>query len=109
MAEKSEVKRKPNIPFYQACYSAFWIHELYTYVSCKYFESWSKKNHVIFVFYTYWKCSIILEKIMEISSTTGVLVDPVYNIKAVRGLLTEMKNNPHRFKGRRILYIHTGE
>ena len=46
---------------------------------------------------------------MEISSTTGVLVDPVYNIKAVRGLLTEMKNNPHRFKGRRILYIHTGE
>jgi len=51
---------------------------------------------------------MIVEKIMEISSTTGVLVDPVYNIKAVRGLLTEMKNNPHRFKGRRILYIHTG-
>ena len=48
------------------------------------------------------------EKIMEISLTTGVLVDPVYNIKAVRGLLSEMKNNPSRFKGRRILYIHTG-
>ena len=45
---------------------------------------------------------------MEISRSTGILVDPVYNIKAVRGMLSEMKNNPGRFKGRRILYIHTG-
>ncbi|CAH3188100.1 unnamed protein product, partial [Porites evermanni] len=49
-----------------------------------------------------------LENIIEISRTTGVLVDPVYNIKAIRGMLTEMKNNPGRFKGKRILYIHTG-
>ena len=27
---------------------------------------------------------------------------------AIRGMLTEMKNNPGRFKGKRILYIHTG-
>ena len=31
------------------------------------------------------------ENIIEISRTTGVLVDPVYNIKAIRGMLTEMK------------------
>ncbi|KAM7431841.1 hypothetical protein ABFA07_017653 [Porites harrisoni] len=49
-----------------------------------------------------------LENIIEISRTTGILVDPVYNIKAIRGMLTEMKNNPGRFKGKRILYIHTG-
>ncbi|CAH3107203.1 unnamed protein product [Porites lobata] len=49
-----------------------------------------------------------LENIIEISRTTGVLVDPVYNIKAIRGMLTEMKNNPGRFKGKRILYVHTG-
>ncbi|KAL9964244.1 hypothetical protein ACROYT_G027857 [Oculina patagonica] len=49
-----------------------------------------------------------LEHIIEISSTTGILVDPVYNIKAIRGMLYEMKNNPGRFKGHRILYIHTG-
>jgi len=49
-----------------------------------------------------------LENIIEISSTTGILLDPVYNIKAVRGMLKEMTNNPGRFKGRRILYIHTG-
>ena len=51
----------------------------------------------------------IVDKILEISSTTGVFVDPVYNIKAIRGMLTEMNNNPGRFKGRRILYIHTGK
>lgn len=49
-----------------------------------------------------------LEYILEISSTTGVLVDPVYNIKAIRGMLGEMTNNPKRFKGNRVLYIHTG-
>ena len=35
-------------------------------------------------------------------------MDPVYNIKAIRGMLTEMTNNLGRFKGKRILYIHTG-
>ncbi|CAH3184217.1 unnamed protein product, partial [Porites lobata] len=49
-----------------------------------------------------------LENIIEISRTTGILVDPVYNIKAIRGMLSEMKNNPGRFKGKRVLYIHTG-
>ncbi|KAJ7388376.1 hypothetical protein OS493_038022 [Desmophyllum pertusum] len=48
------------------------------------------------------------ENILEITSTTGVLVDPVYNIKAIRGMLAEMNHNPGRFQGRRILYIHTG-
>ncbi|CAH3152023.1 unnamed protein product, partial [Porites evermanni] len=48
-----------------------------------------------------------LENIIEISRTTGILVDPVYNIQAIRGMLTGMKNNPGRLKGKRILYIHT--
>ena len=50
----------------------------------------------------------IAENIIKISRTTGILVDPVYNVKAIRGMLTEMKNNPGTFKGKRILYIHTG-
>ncbi|PFX26631.1 bifunctional D-cysteine desulfhydrase/1-aminocyclopropane-1-carboxylate deaminase, mitochondrial-like [Stylophora pistillata] len=49
-----------------------------------------------------------LEYVLEISSSTGVFIDPVYNIKAVRGMLAEMNNNPERFQGNRILYIHTG-
>ena len=51
----------------------------------------------------------IADSIIEISRTTGILLDPVYNIKAIRGMITEMKNNPRRFKGQRILYIHTGK
>ncbi|XP_022800920.1 bifunctional D-cysteine desulfhydrase/1-aminocyclopropane-1-carboxylate deaminase, mitochondrial-like, partial [Stylophora pistillata] len=50
----------------------------------------------------------LVEYVLEISSSTGVFIDPVYNIKAVRGMLAEMSNNPKRFQGNRILYIHTG-
>ena len=63
---------------------------------------------VVFFFYLLYFYYQIAENIIEISRTTGILVDPVYNIKAIRGMLTEMKNNPGRFKGKRILYIHTG-
>jgi 1-aminocyclopropane-1-carboxylate deaminase/D-cysteine desulfhydrase-like pyridoxal-dependent ACC family enzyme len=49
-----------------------------------------------------------LAQLIEISSQTGIVLDPVYTLKGVRGMLTELKNNPKRFKGNRILYIHTG-
>ncbi|XP_046335287.1 bifunctional D-cysteine desulfhydrase/1-aminocyclopropane-1-carboxylate deaminase, mitochondrial-like [Haliotis rufescens] len=49
-----------------------------------------------------------LDFIVEVSSTTGVLVDPTYTGKAAWGLVQEMKNNPGRFKGRRVLFLHTG-
>ena len=47
-------------------------------------------------------------QLLEISSQTGIILDPVYTLKAVRGMLAELKKNPQRFKGNRILYIHTG-
>ena len=53
--------------------------------------------------------SVNEEDIVEISRTTGIMVDPVYNVKAIRGMLHEMNTNPERFKSHRILYIHTGE
>ena len=43
-----------------------------------------------------------------ISSQSGVILDPVYTVKAVNGMLTEMSINPQRFKGKRVLFIHTG-
>ncbi|XP_048249912.1 bifunctional D-cysteine desulfhydrase/1-aminocyclopropane-1-carboxylate deaminase, mitochondrial-like isoform X2 [Haliotis rufescens] len=49
-----------------------------------------------------------LDFIVEVSSTTGVLVDPTYTGKAAWGVMQEMKNNPGRFKGRRVLFVHTG-
>ena len=39
---------------------------------------------------------------------TGVILDPVYTLKGVRGMLCEMQVNPARFLGTRVLYIHTG-
>ena len=44
----------------------------------------------------------------DVSRSTGIILDPVYNTKAVNGLLHELENNPQRFQGRRILYVHTG-
>ena len=44
----------------------------------------------------------------EVASTTGIILDPVYTVKAVKGMLEEMTLHPERFKGRRVLYVHTG-
>lgn len=42
-------------------------------------------------------------------SHTGLSLDPDFTMKAVKGMLTEMRERPHVFKGHRILFIHTGE
>ena len=47
-------------------------------------------------------------QLVDIVSSTGLSLDPVYTLKGVRGLLAEMGKNPGRFAGERVLYIHTG-
>ncbi|XP_045215998.1 uncharacterized protein LOC123566167 [Mercenaria mercenaria] len=49
-----------------------------------------------------------LDFIVKISSTTGIMLDPVYTGKAVKGLMHELHSNPDMFKGDRILFLHTG-
>ncbi len=49
-----------------------------------------------------------LDQLLEIFTVTGVSVDPVYTLKGVRGMLSELANNPARFAGKRVLYLHTG-
>lgn len=49
-----------------------------------------------------------LDLLLRTSSHSGVMLDPVYTVKAVNGMLTEMANNPQRFKGKRVLFVHTG-
>uniref|UniRef100_A0A6P8H7S4 D-cysteine desulfhydrase 1, mitochondrial n=1 Tax=Actinia tenebrosa TaxID=6105 RepID=A0A6P8H7S4_ACTTE len=49
-----------------------------------------------------------LEQVIQVACETGITLDPVYTLKSVRGMLAEMRNNPSRFKGKKVLYIHTG-
>ena len=35
-------------------------------------------------------------------------LDPEFCVKGVRGMLGEMKANPGRFAGRRVLFLHSG-
>ena len=49
-----------------------------------------------------------LRQIAGIASSTGIILDPVYTGKAFRGMMTELERNPSRFRGRRLLFVHTG-
>ena len=62
----------------------------------------------------YLKCELkllyltFLELLVNIGQSTGIMLDPVYTLKAVRGMLKEMELNPSRFNGKRVLFMHTG-
>ena len=51
---------------------------------------------------------LITDQLITISASTGIVLDHTYTMKAVKGLIGELHSNPRRFKGKRILYIHTG-
>lgn len=40
--------------------------------------------------------------------STGVILDPVYSGKAVFGFWKDLQNDPERWKGKTVLFIHTG-
>ena len=45
---------------------------------------------------------------VNVASSTGVMLDPVYTGKAALGLVKELQNSSDKFKGKRILFLHTG-
>merc|ERR1719402_11703 len=49
-----------------------------------------------------------LDFIRNTADKTGIFLDPVYTGKASRGMVEEMKKNPGRFKGKKVLFLHTG-
>ncbi|XP_058227880.1 putative D-cysteine desulfhydrase 1, mitochondrial isoform X4 [Rhododendron vialii] len=49
-----------------------------------------------------------LKFVKEVAQTTGVVLDPVYSGKAARGMMKDMAENPMKWAGRKILFIHTG-
>ncbi|KAM0841536.1 hypothetical protein ACQ4PT_058965 [Festuca glaucescens] len=49
-----------------------------------------------------------LKFVMDIAAATGIVLDPVYSGKAAYGMLKDMSNNPTKWKGRKVLFVHTG-
>ncbi|KAL5721708.1 D-cysteine desulfhydrase [Ranunculus cassubicifolius] len=49
-----------------------------------------------------------LEFVKEVAAATGVILDPVYSGKAAFGMLKDMNDNPAKWEGRKVLFIHTG-
>jgi D-cysteine desulfhydrase len=49
-----------------------------------------------------------LQTVLDVAQATGIVLDPVYTGKAVFQLIKEIKENPEEWKGRKVLFIHTG-
>ncbi|CAI9113290.1 OLC1v1013863C1 [Oldenlandia corymbosa var. corymbosa] len=49
-----------------------------------------------------------LQFVKEIAEATGVILDPVYSGKAVYQMMKDMADNPAKWEGRKVLFIHTG-
>lgn len=49
------------------------------------------------------------ELVISVTSATGVPVDTTYTGKTVWAMVSEMATSPGRFRGNRVLFIHTGQ
>ncbi|GER38454.1 D-cysteine desulfhydrase [Striga asiatica] len=49
-----------------------------------------------------------LNFVKDIAQATGIVLDPVYSGKAAYGMMREMIDNPEKWEGRKVLFIHTG-
>ncbi|XP_057804152.1 bifunctional D-cysteine desulfhydrase/1-aminocyclopropane-1-carboxylate deaminase, mitochondrial isoform X2 [Salvia miltiorrhiza] len=49
-----------------------------------------------------------LNFVQEIAKATGIVLDPVYSGKAAYGMMRDMAENPGKWEGRKVLFIHTG-
>lgn len=49
-----------------------------------------------------------LKFVQEIAKATGIVLDPVYSGKAAYGMMRDMAENPGKWEGRKVLFIHTG-
>jgi D-cysteine desulfhydrase len=44
----------------------------------------------------------------DIAAATGVILDPVYSGKAAHYMIKDMQAQPEAWRGRRVLFVHTG-
>eukprot|EP01062_Namystynia_karyoxenos_P067071 TRINITY_DN60971_c0_g1_i1.p2 TRINITY_DN60971_c0_g1~~TRINITY_DN60971_c0_g1_i1.p2 ORF type:complete len:394 (+),score=132.74 TRINITY_DN60971_c0_g1_i1:72-1184(+) len=50
----------------------------------------------------------LLKWLQGAAEATGLLLDPCYSGKALKGLAEKMRASPGAFAGRRVLFVHTG-
>ena len=46
---------------------------------------------------------------MNVARETSIVLHPVYTGKAAYHMVKQLNNNPDVFKGKKILFIHTGQ
>ncbi|VAI61293.1 unnamed protein product [Triticum turgidum subsp. durum] len=49
-----------------------------------------------------------LKFVKDIATATGIVLDPVYSGKGAYAMLKDMADNPSKWKGRKVLFVHTG-
>eukprot|EP00127_Corallochytrium_limacisporum_P001523 Clim_evm2s64 gene=Clim_evmTU2s64 len=49
-----------------------------------------------------------LQFIVDCAQNSGIFLDPTYTAKGALGMVKELNNNPERFAGDTILFVHTG-
>lgn len=49
-----------------------------------------------------------LRTVADVAAATGVILDAVYTGKALHALLQEMLADPEAWRGRKVLFLHTG-
>jgi len=46
--------------------------------------------------------------VLDVAACSGIVLDPVYSGKALHCLLGRMREQPEAWRGKRVLFIHTG-
>ena len=49
-----------------------------------------------------------LQTLQRVAEATAIVLDPVYTGKAMHALLQEIYNDPEAWRGRKVLFVHTG-
>ena len=53
-------------------------------------------------------CADLRQFCIQALNDSGIVLDRVYTGKSVFGMMKELKNNPGRFKGNKVMWVHTG-
>jgi 1-aminocyclopropane-1-carboxylate deaminase/D-cysteine desulfhydrase-like pyridoxal-dependent ACC family enzyme len=49
-----------------------------------------------------------LQTVLDVAQASGIVLDPVYSGKALHCMLERIRAQPEAWKGKRVLFIHTG-